>query len=200
VLKRRAERLQRQQEAGQAPPPPPAAPPHPQEPPPRYQPAWANPPPSPGPNGASPLNGASPVNGTASYLNGAATSLGGGPAYSPPPLQAAAPVPPLGLQPAPLPDARLVRQNAAELAREDAVAQRRLATVRFWLKFRAEWGQRLKVVGTHQELGEHQLRGQWWLKQGPADQTQRLPWQHARPILLACVARTAERCRLPLAP
>ena len=30
---------------------------------------------------------------------------------------------------------------------------RRLSKVRFWLKYRAEWGQRLKVVGTHENLG-----------------------------------------------
>jgi hypothetical protein len=51
----------------------------------------------------------------------------------------------------------VVRQNAAGLVREDAVAQRKLAAVRFWLKFKAEWGQRLKVVGSHQELGARAL-------------------------------------------
>jgi hypothetical protein len=48
---------------------------------------------------------------------------------------------------------------AARGGGDDALAggpgsQRKTATVRFWLKFKAEWGQRLKVVGTHKELGE----------------------------------------------
>jgi hypothetical protein len=49
-------------------------------------------------------------------------------------------------------------------SRDDAAAgamavslQRKSATVRFWLKFKAEWGQRLKVVGTHEELGVPRL-------------------------------------------
>lgn len=50
---------------------------------------------------------------------------------------------------------------------------RRLAKVRFWLKYRAEWGQRLKVIGSHEELGG------WWLKAPPGlSQSLGLPHSH----------------------
>ncbi|KAL4858279.1 Phosphoglucan [Chlorella vulgaris] len=92
--------------------------------------------------------GTARLQGAPAHLNGATAPShsarnGAGPPPQPQPQ----------LKPVAAPEQRVVRQNAAGLVREDAVAQRKLAAVRFWLKFKAEWGQRLKVVGSHQELG-----------------------------------------------
>lgn len=145
-----------------------------QQAPPRYKPHWN----SSGPDGSAPVNGAAThlnraAAAAAAHLNGAAAGPYGGsaaaplngayngayngaaaaPAAPPPP----APPSPASLPPVPAPEQRVVRAAAAAAVREDAISQRKLATVRFWLKFKAEWGQRLKVVGSHQELG-----GQGW--------------------------------------
>ena len=153
VLQRRQQRLARQHEAAAAAGVPvPAPPPH------AAQQAQAAPPSPPPQQQGLPQQQGPP----ARYANGSSSSPSGvlNGYVAPPAAAPAAPAPPApvpagangsaALVPAPANDTRALR--AAQ--REELGAPRKLATVRFWLKFKAEWGQRLKVVGSHEELGK----------------------------------------------
>lgn len=52
---------------------------------------------------------------------------------------------------------------------EPGAGGRRTSRIRFWLKYRAEWGQRLKVVGSHDNLGSWGLDGAPELKWSEGD-------------------------------
>lgn len=110
-------------------------------------------PPTTGANGA-PINGTA-ANGAAA--NGAATNG----ALAPPPFPSSSPaatngsVP--GLAALTLPPAADASLDLPPGTAGAPGGQRRTTKVRFWLKFRAEWGQRIKVVGTDQALGHWQL-------------------------------------------
>lgn len=145
VLQRRANRLKRQEEAAaMSTPPPAAAASAPLAAPPSQQQEQQQPQQQQRP-GAYPPPRYAPING-----NGPSS-------YAPP-----APAPPaVGMNGAgaqlattPQPDSRGLQGRP----REEAATPRKTTTVRFWLKFKAEWGQRLKVVGTHEELGEQSCR------------------------------------------
>lgn len=147
VLQRRSERLRRQEEAAgvatpsaaaAAPAPPVAPPPRQPE---QQQPQQQQQPGAYAPPRYTPLNG--------SGANGYAP-----PAPAPPAASANGASSAAQLVPSPQSDSRSLRSGG----REEAATPRKTTTVRFWLKFKAEWGQRLKVVGTHEELGEQQHR------------------------------------------
>lgn len=145
VLQRRAERLRRQEEAAGVITPPPAAaapapaaaPPSPQQQeqqqPQQQEQLGTYPPPRYPPyNGSGPSSYAA-TQAPATHAAGANGAAAGA-----------------QLVPVPQPDSRSLQGRP----REEGVTPRKTTTVRFWLKFKAEWGQRLKVVGTHDELGE----------------------------------------------
>ncbi|GAB4813201.1 hypothetical protein N2152v2_000247 [Parachlorella kessleri] len=169
LLERRAQRQQRLMAAGggptaaaaaAAPPPLPAAPAAAPLPP-QAQPGMERSPPPQQPAAQQP-----PAQPAAPY----AAQQAAPPAASVPPA-----APPAGMQPL-TPSAAVSSMLAPALQRPPGGGEldgmggaRRTSKVRFWLKYRAEWGQRLKVVGTHESLGGWVLTGAPELKWSEGD-------------------------------